>query len=121
MASTELFGTTILLHLKSKILNKKCFSFIFYIWRLLQWRLAAADLCSIGVMAPKSVILTKTGNSITLRRVAAPGDIFVPDAGEGDAVVAALAGLLARPGEVAARVVACLEAAVVTLDGRKWG
>ena len=72
-------------------------------------------------MAPKSVILTKTGTSISLRRVAAPGDIFVPGAGEGDAVAAALTRLLARPGEVAARVVACLEAAVVTLDGRGWG
>ena len=94
---------------------------MFHILRLLQWRIAAADLCSIGVMAPKSIILTETGNSITLRRVAAPGDVLVPGAGESDAVAAALAGLLARPGEVAARVVAGLEAAVVTLDGRGCG
>ena len=94
-------------------------------------------------MAPKSVFLTLTeivgnswkethnlyivksiklsSNSITLRRVAAPGDIFVPGAGDGDAVAAALTRLLARPGEVAARVVARLEAAVVTLDGRGCG
>ena len=67
------------------------------------------------------IVKSEISNSITLRRVAAPGDIFVPGAGDGDAVAAALTRLLARPGEVAARVVARLEAAVVTLDGRGWG
>ena len=32
---------------------------MFHILRLLQWRIAAADLCSIGVMAPKFIIITE--------------------------------------------------------------
>ena len=55
-------------------------------------------------------------DNITIRHVAAPDHVHILGAGEGGAVAAALARLLARPGKVPACVVACLEAAVVTLD-----
>ena len=55
-------------------------------------------------------------DNITIRHVAAPDHVHILGAGEGGAVAASLARLLARPGKVPARVVACLEAAVVALD-----
>ena len=48
--------------------------------------------------------------------VAAPDHVHILGAGEGGAVAASLARLLARPGKVPTCVVACLETAVVALD-----